>query len=130
MSSESSTMRRNLLIPLRRDRKRDLASGAGAELLRSKVTQVLATEGSAPGSSGELPWRTAFGSAIHLLRHRRNDEALAELARIYARDALQMWLPSIQVVSVEVRQDDAKLTLHVRFVGGGSSAPEDVEVPL
>ena len=130
MSSETSTLPRNLLIPLRRDRKRDLASGSGAELLRSKVTQVLATEGAAPGSSGELPWRTAFGSAIHLLRHRRNDEALAELARVYARDVLQRWLPSIHVLSVEVRQDGAKLTLRIRFTESGSSASLDVEVPL
>ena len=130
MSAEISTQRRNLLIPLRRDRKRDLASGSGAELLRSKVTQVLATEGAAPGSCGELPRRTAFGSAIHLLRHRRNDEALAELARVYARDALQRWLPSIQILSVDVRQDGAKLTLRIRFTEIGSSVPQDVEVPL
>ena len=31
----------NLLIPFRRDRKRDFASGSGGDLLASKVTQAL-----------------------------------------------------------------------------------------
>ncbi|MDY0004849.1 MAG: hypothetical protein RBU30_26360 [Polyangia bacterium] len=85
---------RNLLIPRRRDQKNDFASGTGEELERSKVTQVLATEGATPRSAGELPWRTNFGSALHLLRHQRNDEALGELTQTYCKDALKRWLPN------------------------------------
>ena len=40
-----------LLTPFRRDRKRDFASGSGAELLRSKVLQALMTEGATPRSA-------------------------------------------------------------------------------
>lgn len=119
---------RNLLIPLRRDLKRDLASGTGDALLRSQVTQVLATEGATPLSAGELPWRTAFGSAVHLLRHQRNDEALAELGRVYVRDALRLWLPTVEVVGVEPVRDGEKLTLRIRVRRRGSSTIETVEV--
>jgi hypothetical protein len=76
---------RNLLVPFRRDKKRDFASGTGEDLLRSKVQQVLLTQGATSRSSGELPWRTGFGAGLELLRHQRNDAALAELARVQIR---------------------------------------------
>jgi hypothetical protein len=50
----------NLLIPFRRDKKRDFAVGSGEALLASKVRQALLTEGATARSSGELPWRTNF----------------------------------------------------------------------
>lgn len=103
-----------LLIPFRRDRKRDFASGSGDELLRSKVIQALMTEGATPRSSGELPWRTSFGSGVGLLRHQRNDAVLKELARVYVRDALARWLPSARLVSLDVVQEDATLTIKLR----------------
>ncbi len=104
-----------LLVPFRRDRKRDFATGNGDELLASKVLQVLATEGAGPRTSGELPWRTAFGTPLHLLRHQRNEHALAELARIYVRDALRRWVPEAELVSVTASRDGATLRLRVRF---------------
>ena len=103
-----------LLIPFRRDRKRDFASGTGAALLRSKVLQALATEGATPVSQGELPWRTAFGAGLERLRHQRNDAALAELARVYVRDALRRWAPGAEVASLDVARDDASLTIRLR----------------
>ncbi len=108
---------RGLLAPFRRDRKRDFASDDGDPLLASKVLQVLATEGATPRSSGELPWRTAFGTPLHLLRHQRNDAALAELARVYVRDALRRWLPEATVLSIDVQRDGPALALRVRFRG-------------
>lgn len=110
MSSQS-----NLLIPFRRDRKRDFASGAGAALLASKVMQALMTRGFTPRSSGELPWRTAFGAGLDLLRHQRNDAALAELARVHVRDALKRWVPEAELVGVSVTREDASLQLRVRY---------------
>ncbi|ADO70303.1 GPW/gp25 family protein [Stigmatella aurantiaca] len=106
----------NLLVPFRRDRKRDFATGTGAELLASKVRQVLLTEGATPHSTGELPWRTSFGAGLSRLRHQSNNAVLAELARVYVRDALARWLPGVQLVQVRVEQDAATLTLriHVR----------------
>ena len=123
-----------LLAPLRRDRKRDFASGSGAELLASKVRQALMTEGTTPVSTGELPWRTAFGSALHLLRHQRNDAALAELARVYVRDALRRWVPEAELVAVDATRDGATLALRVRYRAAGNTgtdtAPAAVDVTL
>ncbi len=105
---------RGLLAPFRRDKKRDFASGSGPDLLRAKVLQALLTEGAGPRSSGELPWRTSFGAGLHLLRHQRNDEVLAALARVYVRDALARWVPSAQLVALEVSQNEASLLLRLR----------------
>ena len=117
-----------LLTPFRRDRKRDFASGSGAELLRSKVLQALMTEGATPRSSGELPWRTSFGAGLHLLRHQRNDEVLAELARVYVRDALARWVPSARLVALEVARDDASLVLRLRVRDKATGAEAAAEV--
>jgi hypothetical protein len=105
---------RNLLIPFRRDKKRDFASGSGSDLLRSKVLQALMTAGATPRSSGELPWRTAFGAGLELLRHQRSDAALGELARVQIRDALRRWVPEAELVSVGIERTDATLELRVR----------------
>ena len=121
-------MRRGLITPLCRDRKRDWTSGTGGNLLVSKVVQALATEGATSGSSGELPWRTSFGSSLHLLRHRRNDAALAELARVYVRDALRRWVPGVRVTSLDVVQDSASLMLRLRVMEEATGAEETVEV--
>lgn len=106
---------RGLLAPFRRDRKRDFASDDGDELLASKVLEVLATEGATARSSGELPWRTAFGTPLQLLRHQNNDVALGELARIYVRDAFRRWLPEATLLGVVVDRDGALLALRIRF---------------
>ncbi len=104
----------NLLIPFRRDKKRDFAVGSGEALLASKVRQALLTEGATARSSGELPWRTNFGAGLALLRHQRNDAALKELARVHVRDALKRWVPGAQLVNLAVEQDGPALTLRVR----------------
>jgi len=114
----------NLLTPLRRDRKRDFASGSGPGLVRSKVLQVLMTEGDTPQAAGELPWRTAFGSGVHRLRHHRNDAALAQLARVRVRDALRRWLPSVGPIQVDALADDSDLVIEVHVEG------ERIEVRL
>ena len=118
-----------LLAPFRRDRKRDFASGAGGELLASKVLQALMTAGATARSSGELPWRTAFGAGLDLLRHQRNDAALAELARVRVRDALRRWVPDAELVKVTVSRADATLVLRVRF-RAGSAVDDQSELTL
>jgi len=104
-----------LLTPFRRDKKRDFASGAGEDLLASKVRLALLTEGATPRSSGELPWRTSFGSGIHLLRHLHNDAALSDLARVHVRDCLKRWVPEAELVEVAATRDGSTLQLKVRF---------------
>ncbi len=130
-----TTERRNLLIPLRRDRKRDFASGSGGDLLASKVLQALMTSGATPRSSGELPWRTSFGAGLELLRHQRNDTALAELARVHVRDTLERWVPDAELVEIAVTREDATLQLRVRFrparrQGRSTETPAEVTLPL
>lgn len=98
--------RRNLLVPFVRDRARDFAAATGWPLTRAKILQVILTEGDGPQASGELPWRTAFGSSVHLARHLSNTAALAELTRVRARDALRRWLPSLDATIEVVAQDD------------------------
>ncbi|GEL75684.1 GPW/gp25 family protein [Myxococcus virescens] len=119
---------RNLLVPFRRDRKQDFAAGTETQLLASKVRQVLLTEGATPHSTGELPWRTSFGAGLSRLRHQRNDSVLAELVRVYVRDALARWLPGVQLVQIRVEQEAATLTLRVRVREGDTTA--DLEAPL
>ena len=108
---------RNLLVPFARDRVRDFASATGYELRVAKVLQTLLTEGDTPQGSGEVPWRTAFGSGLHLLRHRNADAVLAELARVRARDALRRWAPSAEVVRVETSAESSELLVVIRAEG-------------
>jgi hypothetical protein len=118
----------DLLIPFRRDKKRDFATGSGAELLASKVRQALLTEGATARSSGELPWRTNFGAGLGLLRHRANDAVLKELARVYVRDALKRWVPGARLVALDVVQDGPTLELRVRVRAEAVTALVKVDV--
>ncbi len=106
---------KNLLIPFRRDAKRDLAHGSGKDLLASKIRQVLGTEGTTPYSSGEMPWRTDFGAAIDRLRHQNNNAVLGELAKVHVRDALERWVPEIELTDVDVVNEGATLHLRIRY---------------
>ncbi len=119
-----------LLSPFRRDLKRDFAAGSGFALLQCKVLQTLMTEGFSPRSSGELPWRTAFGSSLTLLRHQNNNTALAELARVYIRDALKKWIPSAEIKSVEVISKEASITLKLRIKEKDTGVSTAIEFAL
>ena len=119
---------KGLAIPFHRA-SRDFATAEGEELLRAKIAQILMTEGATPRSEGELPWRTAFGSGIHLLRHQNNTAVLGELAKVYVRDALRKWLPEVDVVSVSASQQDNILRLDVVVrANQGTSIPVQLEL--
>jgi len=94
-----------LLRPFRRDRKADFAAAGGEALVRSAVGQILGTMASSDFTQGELPWRTEFGSLLHLLRHQKNDAVLQELARVHVADALKRWEPRVQLTSVQVTRE-------------------------
>jgi phage baseplate assembly protein W len=55
--------------------------------------QILGTICDTGVTRGELPWRTEFGSAVELLRFKRIDEALEDLADVYVFQAIQRWEP-------------------------------------
>lgn len=94
-----------LLRPFKRDQKADLAAEGGEQLIRSSVGQVLGTSAASDFTPGELPWRTEFGSLLHLLRHQKNDVVLQELARVYVVEALKRWEPRVVVTSVHLTRE-------------------------
>ncbi len=106
-----------LLRPFRRDQKADFAASGAEQVIRSAVGQILGTVGSSDFTQGELPWRTEFGSLLHLLRHQKNDRVLQELARVYVVDALKRWEPRVVVTAVQVarEQQDGENVLAVRL---------------
>ena len=108
-----------LLRPFRRDLKADFASDGGERLVRSAVGQVLGTMAGSDFTQGEVPWRTEFGSLLHLLRHKRNDAVLQELARVYVVDALKRWEPRVAVTSVQMTREEQDgqnvLAIRIRY---------------
>jgi phage baseplate assembly protein W len=121
---------RNLLVPFRRDKKRDFATATGAALLASKVRQALLTEADTPRSSGELPWRTAFGGSLGLLRFRNNVAVLRELARVYVQHALERWVPGAKLLELKIESIDNKLVVRIRVAEGGNEAEVGVPLPM
>ena len=106
-----------LTRPFQRDGRSDFAAAGGEQLVRSAVGQILGTIGSSDFTQGELPWRSDFGSLLHVLRHQRNDQLLQELGRIYVVEALKRWEPRVVVTSVQVmrEQQDSENVLAIRL---------------
>jgi uncharacterized protein len=108
-----------LTRPFQRDLRSDFAAAGGEQLIRSAVGQILGTVGSSDYTQGEMPWRTDFGSLLHVLRHQRNDHVLQELARVYVVDALTRWEPRVVVTSVQVmreqREGENVLAIRIRY---------------
>jgi hypothetical protein len=106
-----------LTRPFQRDLRSDFAAAGGEQLVRSAVGQILGTVGSSDFTQGELPWRTDFGSLLHVLRHQRNDNVLQELARVYVVDALKKWEPQVVVTSVQStrEQHDGENIIAIRL---------------
>lgn len=92
-----------LLAPFTRTAA-DFANAGGIEHLQSMVGQVLGTMAGSDYTEGELPWRSDFGSLLHLLRHRNNDPVTAELARVYIGEALARWIPQIRLIDVRTEK--------------------------
>lgn len=94
--------------PFRRDKKGDFAAAGGAKLVISAVGQILGTRGTIPGAAqqGEVPWRSAFGSQIHTLKHAPNNTILRELAHTFVLDSLKRWEPRIIVKAVDAKRLD------------------------
>lgn len=107
-----------LLTPFRRNAN-DFANGGGAALVKSRVAQILGTKGDGPNKvRGEIPWRTEFGSVLYLLRHKANNPALEQIARVYVIDALARWEPLAIVNDVIIGKDplnDRRFLMEVRF---------------
>ncbi len=108
------TLARGLLRPFRRDQKNDFASGSGRELFQARASEVLGTRATSAFGPGELRWRPAFGSRLHLLRHKRITPITRELARFYAQEALGRWDRRCVVTSCTVDKNAAAATEQAR----------------
>src|SRR5574340_1155777 len=85
-----------LIRPFRHDGRNDFAAAGGVVLVRAAVGQILGTmAGNGTTTQGEIPWRTEFGSLVHLLRHRKLDATTQALARTWVTDALARWEPRV-----------------------------------
>jgi len=94
-----------VIRPFVRDRKLDWAADGGVRLVRAALGQILGTRAASDFTEGELPWRDEFGSLLHLLRHRANDETTRELARVYVAGAITRWEPRARVTGVTLRSE-------------------------
>lgn len=110
-----SFLGQGLLRPFRRDQKNDFAADAGVNLVVACVGQVLGTKADSPASPGELPWRTDFGSKLHLLRHSNHNDLSINLATVYAKDALKLWEPRAKITAVAIEPGESQRELRVRF---------------
>jgi uncharacterized protein len=111
---------RGLITPFVRDKKRDFASGEGWTLTMSKSRQVLGTR------PGEVPWRTEFGTELDRLRHQQNTNVARELGRLYTKDALRKFVPSVSVTGFSAVQDGERLSVRVTLNDGASDRSVEV----
>lgn len=88
------------LGPFRRDQRNDFVSGSGDPLLAAEIRQVLGTRADDGRMTGELPWRTDFGSWVHTLQYAAIDETMAAVLRSRVASALARWLPQVKVKQV------------------------------
>lgn len=116
----------SVIAPFRRDGKGDIANAAGFELIRSNVELILGTIASSNYTLGELPWRPEFGSLLHLLRFRNNDDILRELAQQYVIDAIELWEPRVRIKNSRIEQDVTARTLKIIIVYDVISRRRDV----
>lgn len=109
---------RGLLRPFRRDQKNDLATATGEALVKACLVQVLGTKADSAVSSGELPWRTDFGSRLHLLRHQNNTDGMLELAAVMVQEAAR-WEPRVRARAFKLEEhgdtNPRALYLRVRY---------------
>ena len=127
---------RGIFRPFQRDQKNDVANTSGEDLVKACVGQVLGTMASSDFTQGEVPWRTEFGSLLHLLKHQKNNVALQEMARVYVVDALKRWEPRVRVKSVQTTREvvpgagEAALVIRLRYDIITSNVPgNEVFVP-
>ena len=87
--------------------------------IRDLIEQVLFTE------PGERVNRPTFGSGLLGLVFEPNSDALAGATRASVEAALQQWLGElIEVQSVEVRNEDSRLSVAVRYVVRQTQEPQ------
>ena len=96
--------------PYHYDGKGRTAEADNETHIRSLIEQVLFT------NPGERVNRPTFGSGVLHLVFAPNSDALAAATQLAVQGALQQWLGNlIEVVDVQVENNDATLSLTVRY---------------
>lgn len=128
---------RGIRRPFTRDKKNDFATAEGLELVQANLVQAIGTKGPTATTQGEVPWRTEFGSRLHVMRHRNNTDAMRSFATAVTREAAQQWEPRARVTRTDVLPSARPRELLVRSKfevverNGRVVAPGlDVEVPI
>jgi len=89
-----------LSFPLRTDARGQVALVSGGEDVEQSIRIILSTR------PGERVMRPTFGCRAHELLFEPKSAGTASLLQEYVYDALQMWEPRIEVLSVTVDVDD------------------------
>lgn len=100
----------NVAFPFRIDRRGQTAAATEEAHVRELIEQVLFT------SPGERVNRPAFGSGLRQLVFAPNSEELAAAVSHLVEGALQQYVGDrIQLEGVQVRSDEARLLVTVRY---------------
>ena len=83
-------------FPLGANGRGGIAMARGETDIEQAIRIILGT------SKGERRMRPNFGCQIHDLVFAPNDDATWGMARYYVEDALRMWEPRIDIVSIDV----------------------------
>ena len=101
----------NVDFPFHFDGRGRTATTSDEEHIRDLIEQVLFT------TPGERVNRPTFGSGLMQLVFAPNSEELAAATQFLVQGALQQWLGDvIQVESVQVESQDARLRVTVQYV--------------
>lgn len=130
-AERASFLGQGLLWPFRRSQS-DFATASGVALVKSAVAQIVGTRADTGRTAGELPWRTDFGSWLHLLRYTNQDVLFEDVAVVYVGDAVRRWEPRARVKAVELLESaDAQSTqaiLRIVFDVVTENAPNNAVV--
>lgn len=101
-AGNSARSRRGLILPFDRNGISDFANATGRALISSAIQQVVATRATSAHEIGEVPWRSAFGSVIHLARHQNNTIVLEESVRQWVLDSFARWLSFVRATDIRI----------------------------
>lgn len=101
-----------------------VAMASGGEKVRQDVRIILGTR------RGERPMLRDFGTRLPSLVNDPNDDVLAELLQIEAREALIQWEPRILVTNMVVSQAEGEARLVLNYVLTGEPVANQMILPL
>jgi phage baseplate assembly protein W len=101
---------RGIVTPMRRT-GRDFAFAEGADLVRSRVRQILQTE------KGEIRWRPDFGVPLNKSRHRNMTDTFLAEVQADVMTALTKYESQIEITGVTVEREAVDSTTLIIRVG-------------